>query len=56
MTNNIKTGKEKMLRIWITIIRHDGSHGLNRRDELLSHEHRKASVIFFLFFLGYKSI
>ena len=25
MTYNIKTGKEKILSIWITIIRHDGS-------------------------------
>ena len=25
MTYNIKTGKEKILRIWITIIRHGGS-------------------------------
>ena len=25
MVYNIKTGKEKILRIWITIIRHDGS-------------------------------
>ena len=24
MTYNIKTGKEKILRIWITIIRHGG--------------------------------
>ena len=38
MTNNLKTGKEKLLRILITIIRHDCSHGLNRRDELLSHD------------------
>ena len=38
MTNNLKTGKEKILRILITIIRHDCSHGLNRRGELLSHD------------------
>ena len=25
MVYNIKTGKEKILRIWITIIRHGGS-------------------------------
>ena len=24
MTYNVKTGKEKILRIWITIIRHSG--------------------------------